>query len=132
MKLWLLIVAVALLMPQKVSGANFANTTGALLSNCETFLEYRTFGVNSAEIAAKVLDCHSYIFGFVDGLNAGDGPPLACIPDGVNVLQLVKAFVRWAQFTPRHFWDQSRRLGVSTAFVTIWPCKTKNRTMWTP
>ena len=132
MKLWLLIVAVALLMPQTVLGENFADTTGALLTNCEIFLKYRTFGVNSADIAARVLDCHSYIFGFVDGLNAGDGRPLACIPAGVNVLQLVKAFVRWAQFGPRHFWDQSRRLGVSTAFATTWPCKAKSQTMGTP
>jgi len=132
MKLWLLIVAAALLMPQTVSGDSFANKTGELLSNCELFLKYRTFGVNSADIAARVLDCHSYIFGFVDGLNAGDGPPLACIPDGVNVLQLIRAFVKWAQFTPRHYWYQSRQFGVSTAFITTWPCKTKNQAMGTP
>ena len=128
MKLWLLIAAVALVVPQTVLGDNFANNTGALLSNCELFLKYRTYEVTKPATAARVLDCHSYIFGFVDGINAGDGPPLACIPDGVNVLQLVKAFVKWAQIHPRHFWRQSRQLGVSTAFAATWPCKVKNKT----
>ena len=132
MKTWLLIAALALVVPQTVFGGDFDNTTETLLSNCEMFLKYRTYAVPSSTTAARVLDCHSYIFGFVDGINAGDGPPLACIPDGVNVLQLVKAFVKWAQIHPRHFWQQSRQLGVSTAFVTTWPCKTKNQTRETP
>lgn len=126
------LMVVALLAPQTVLGDSFANNTGALLSNCEVFLKNRAVGVKSADVAAKSLDCHSYIFGFVDGLKAGDGPRLACIPDGVNVLQLVQVFVKWAQFTPRHFWYQSRQLGVSTAFVTIWPCKNKYSKGGTP
>jgi hypothetical protein len=119
------LMVAALLAPQTVLGESFANKTGALLSNCEIFLKNRAVGVDSAEIAAKSLDCHSYIFGFVDGLKTGDGPRLACIPDGVNVLQLVQVFVKWAQFAPRHFWYQSRQLGVSTAFVATWPCRNK-------
>ena len=132
MKLWLLIGTVVLLVPQTVLGDNFADTTGTLLTNCELFLKYRTYGVSKPATAARVLDCHSYIFGFVDGINAADGPPLACIPEGVNVHQLVKAFVKWAQFSPRHFWKQSRQIGVSTAFAATWPCKSKKRTRGTP
>ena len=126
------VMVVALLAPQTVLGQSFANNTGALLSNCEVFLKNRAVGVDSADIAAKSLDCHSYIFGFVDGLNAGDGPRVACIPDGLSILQLVQVFVKWAQFTPRHYWYQSRQFGVSTAFVTIWPCNNNFRKTGTP
>lgn len=72
--------------------------------------------------AQDVKDCTVYLDGFADALREtpGDSRP-ACIPDGVNGLQMRDVVIKLLRNEPQNRQQQAARL-IMRAFSKAWPC----------